>query len=548
MAWELEIHTIDVGEGESTLIIAHEPTDGQTRTMLVDGGKAEYAETVHRYVSSYLDKVPLDHILVTGYGPEHVKGVARLLNADNLHFLAKAIADAAVELAHSVIVPNALDRRFIAAATAAYLACLGGYAGPGGLDPSEEVTNVTARALNQIAGGGGDRDIINQVAWIVETIKQKDGLNGFNPSLMIEKELRKGIAEVAAGAVRVEFSGLNDIFSNVPYGVQVAIRFRVRRAIIKYLKLRVPHGACFLTNGIYADTHIMAVPLKKDYSPPGAIELFNMAQGYTLSPQPGEQGQGETVVRPPGVLRLSTEPILGAEILWNSGPTPKPVPDGAPAVFVVASDGTVWNGSSKPLSIPDISSTADRSIALLVRFNDFSHYMGGDLPSKGSELVADAVTSRALSYPGRTAPPGNITSIKCGSHGDNTATSQVFLNTARPSIAFISCGESDNENPDQNVINRLIGSVNAPTIFLTNCNYNRTATPVSRMVVCGDNQVPNERQNRFQGDVVLFVGAHDSVATPDIDGSDNRMLHNLTVAHLQTNGQYRSHTLNAMIP
>ena len=55
MPWRLEISTIDVGQGDSSLIIADDG-NGQVRSMLIDGGLGGYAETVHElcHVSGWL--------------------------------------------------------------------------------------------------------------------------------------------------------------------------------------------------------------------------------------------------------------------------------------------------------------------------------------------------------------------------------------------------------------------------------------------------------------------------------------------------------------
>jgi beta-lactamase superfamily II metal-dependent hydrolase len=95
MAWELQIHTIDVGQGESSLIVARDTAaGGQHRTMLIDGGEAGFAETVHNYVAAQLGPlgIPLDHILVSHYDGDHSGGVTALLQADNLWRVCDLIA------------------------------------------------------------------------------------------------------------------------------------------------------------------------------------------------------------------------------------------------------------------------------------------------------------------------------------------------------------------------------------------------------------------------------------------------------------------------
>src|SRR6476661_6393040 len=98
MPWQLEISVIDVGQGDSSLIIA---TNGnQTRSMLVDAGEGQCADVVHAYVRGRLahyNAPTLDHVLVTHYDDDHVGGVLQLLRSDNLVAICTVLADAAID-------------------------------------------------------------------------------------------------------------------------------------------------------------------------------------------------------------------------------------------------------------------------------------------------------------------------------------------------------------------------------------------------------------------------------------------------------------------
>lgn len=95
MALQLTIHTIDVEQEESALVVAADVAAGRHRTILIDGGLLGYAETVQNFIDPILrDDDPLDHILVSHYDKDHSGGVIGLLNADNMRVVSEAISNA----------------------------------------------------------------------------------------------------------------------------------------------------------------------------------------------------------------------------------------------------------------------------------------------------------------------------------------------------------------------------------------------------------------------------------------------------------------------
>ena len=84
MAWTLEIHHIDVAQGDSTLVVAREvaPLIGAqpiVRSCLIDGGRGNQANTVHAYVANILGNNPLSAIVATHLDGDHVNGIINLL-------------------------------------------------------------------------------------------------------------------------------------------------------------------------------------------------------------------------------------------------------------------------------------------------------------------------------------------------------------------------------------------------------------------------------------------------------------------------------------
>ncbi|MDN5752200.1 MAG: hypothetical protein L0H15_02825 [Nitrosospira sp.] len=101
MGPQLTIHTIDVEQGESTLVVAADVAAGRHRTILIDGGLLGYAEIVHNFIDPILRGYgyPLDHILVSHYDKDHSEGVVGLLNADNMRVVSEAISNAVANAA-----------------------------------------------------------------------------------------------------------------------------------------------------------------------------------------------------------------------------------------------------------------------------------------------------------------------------------------------------------------------------------------------------------------------------------------------------------------
>ena len=54
MALQLTIHTIDVRQRESALVVAADVAAGRHRTILIDGGLLGYVETVRNFIDPIL--------------------------------------------------------------------------------------------------------------------------------------------------------------------------------------------------------------------------------------------------------------------------------------------------------------------------------------------------------------------------------------------------------------------------------------------------------------------------------------------------------------
>jgi hypothetical protein len=227
--------------------------------------------------------------------------------------------------------------------------------------------------------------------------------------------------------------------------------------------------------------------------------------------------------------RTSVGPAqLGNELLWNTGPAAMAAPANSPAAFLVAARKYIWNAPAGTCPIGTGDGRNDDSIATMIRFGEFFFYTGGDLPSVGEELIANAVTANGFNNPqggGAFAPAGRIAAFKCGHHGSSKSTSTQFLHTINPRAAFISCGKNTfgtgDKHPDQVLINRLLGQASINPFYLTNCRYSKIGVPASqgfnqltmlgnRSRVSGDNVDDNKAAWRNRGNICLYLDEGES--------------------------------------
>ncbi|NKZ04271.1 hypothetical protein [Actinomadura latina] len=475
MAWELHIFTLDVGHGDAALIVASNPATTEARTMLIDGGDIDRAEYVHTFVRAVLNQlgdIPLDHILVSNYKTEHRSGIVKLLQADNLFRLADEIAAAAVREAANTIGNTSRAAR---AAVGAYGACLGGYDTPALGDVIAQITRMANGAQADLNVFDDQSGAVFGRDYAVAHMPQVSPIN------------RPLIGARSASAIAVEIGLLASrtlvllgAGATVPDAqVRTATRVALRQEIIETLLARlqatgeprgryVAEGTRFNTEGFYNSTHLIEVGPQETL---GADVVANATAGQLMVD--GDYAQV------PGLGRTHTQtPALGAEILWNSGSRAMLAPVGAPTVFVVAAKGNVWQGNDNPpVPVPDTASLGSDAIGVVVRFNRFLHYSASDLPPGASALIAGAVRAHGLANPGGGEFPAadQVTSFKCSGHGGDRTVLDDFLESARPLIAFISCGQgvAVPELPTQSTITRLHESTSISRFFLTNCRYHR---------------------------------------------------------------------------
>jgi len=122
------------------------------------------------------------------------------------------------------------------------------------------------------------------------------------------------------------------------------------------------------------------------------------------------------------------------------------------SVEVVAADGMLADASQIALEPFDENSA---SIALLIEYEDFRMYVGGDLTGGGGTPPYETID---LETP-LGILVGDIDVLQVNHHGSKTSSNQAFLNSVTPEIAVISCGNAnDYFHPHKSVIDRLLDS------------------------------------------------------------------------------------------
>lgn len=526
MPWQLEISVIDVGQGDSSLIIAHDG-NGNARSMLIDAGLAGYGATVHSYVQTRLNAVGasgLDRIVVSHYDKDHVGGVVSLLDSDNFSAICTCLARAAIA-AFQAADGKSMARRTAAAAAAAAAAAWGGYAGgqdysalavKAGVAGSElQVSDQSPPQVNAQAGAVAGRRLAEQSAG--------------NPPLI---KSAQSCGAAAVSAALGAFKGADNLPARQLWFTEKTIFERILNAV----------PGSFMTGGLYRTSQVIDVgqltetPDKWAEMIQGGVLLWS--DGFPLAPGPRR-------------IRTSVDPgSLGREVLWNTGQAGSPAPAGAPAAFVVTGAGYVWGTQSGPPPIHSGQRQNDVAIGLVVRFGDLFYFTAGDLPSIGEELVAKRVLSTGFPNPqgGSAFPPATgFTAFKVGHHGSDGSTSEAFLQAVGARAAFISCGENtfgedSDPHPTQNVIDRL--QARAGRFYLTNCKsetvhipatdgQDQLFDPANRSRLCGDNADDNLAAFRYRGNARLSLnqneatGANGATRQFHVDYWDNDDLPNV---------------------
>jgi len=139
--------------------------------------------------------------------------------------------------------------------------------------------------------------------------------------------------------------------------------------------------------------------------------------------------------------------MLGKDLLWytedkdGNEKSNKYYENGAPTMKCIMVNGLFKKG--KKLKIAHIEGHGERaengnSIALIIEFNQFRYYLGGDLEIDQEKELIPIISAKSTSS---DYPP--LSAFKVSHHGSSHSTPEEFLKDLKPTVAFISCGTSN---------------------------------------------------------------------------------------------------------
>lgn len=495
MPWNLEIRTIDVGQGESSFIHVYDDDGDESRTMLIDGGLQAQGLPINKELNDVIgDGTPVDHILVSHYDIDHSGGIMALLGADNYSSICQTIAIATNDSASLYTERN---KRVAAGTAAACAVFLGAYNLPGGGQYL-----YMARLAAQSAATLTDKNTTLAQAAQIGIDEAENIVDGVNDMLIpySSKKKRRDVSKTAGYAAAAALATTKPEYEKLA---------DIEEAIFTDFNTFVKPNFRFNTNGRFNTTNVIDT---------GTTE--GVPEGYERIVRGEVLMSGNKWIKAPDVNRQRSTPALGSEILWNSGPQAKTAPVGSPMIFTMARNKKVWSWTGT-LS-PAIDNNND-CFAVMLRFNKFFFYTGGDLIAEGEDVIADKIRSVQLPNPNGGSFPiaTRIAAFKCGHHGANTCTSQKFLDKAIPAAALISCGNNSYGHPAPGVVERLHKLNSMRYFYLTGCPTETdyipaTAHPPQNQLVFGNKSRVAGGIAIPPGDITLTISSEESEA----DGFD----------------------------
>src|SRR3989338_5148662 len=135
------------------------------------------------------------------------------------------------------------------------------------------------------------------------------------------------------------------------------------------------------------------------------------------------------------------------------------------------------------------------SIGVLLVMGEFTYWFGGDLEKKQEQSCVSYISYRMT---------GQLSCMKAGHHGSNTANDNYFLNTLKPIGVVISCGHHATYNhPHLSVIEQFYNATYIQRVLMTSChnaevqnlNYiprnNSPFNPDSKFGIAGGTDINN---------------------------------------------------------
>jgi hypothetical protein len=318
MALQLTIHTTDVGQAESAVVVAADVAAGRHRTILIDGGLLGCADTVHNFIDPILRgyRYPLDRILVSDYDKDHSGGVVGLLNADNMRVISEAISNAVANAAQWAAAGTRPQQ--IACGAVAASATILGACGP----KSDQILTMCQVVFPRAAGKTDDEAAEIGFNYALEHTNKLQSFPTLFPTFQVG-ETGRCIAKISSVAAAIAISSGNNP-ATAAFG-----------AIFLLIARTLPNQIRFDTGGRYCNVHLIDI-------------------GQPISPSPSAETCADTAIGQhlttanrmiaPNVNGIRTMPAPGDEMLRNSGAGPTLALSHSPATFCLAINFWVWQG------------------------------------------------------------------------------------------------------------------------------------------------------------------------------------------------------------
>ncbi len=512
MAWSLEIHTIDVAQGESSLIVARKDFGSEVRSMLIDGGLAKYGRQVNDFVSRHLHNEELDVMVTTHYDTDHSGGHMTLFQADNLTIISNVIGRAVGQAVQNQYDEDDVEIDCLIAGVASFAATVCGAYRSMPADTSGFVTGAIDAAFDAVneLNDATDEQILNTAFdAAVEEIDDIGYNNRLNPELM--KMYNSGAARQ-----------ISKLVARATYAARNGANYRIRAATDSFFTRIAPpptqaglvqnsgRNYSFQTGERYKNTLV--------YNPGKVDTVGSGISSKDLNPYfnalLGKVNIASYTASAPALRRDFEIPSLGQELLGTSDPD-------APKVYCVAVLQRVLNSRTQVST----DNGNGISIGLAVVFGDFVFYTGGDLPVDGLNMIPNAIIGNAT-----FGSPAYIPAFKAGHHGSSESNSTAYLTATKPKTSIISAGYRQfGKNPDavlprQDVINWFTAQATMKYFYLTNCKIIRTGVPYSNNLpqitkgnksrIAGDNGfdpgegkrgAPNLKAKQIRGNISMYV-------------------------------------------
>lgn len=533
MTWELEIHHIDVGQGDCTLIIAQDTADSDsTRTVLIDGGRkggkeGNLSEKLNKYIQTTLqDKrcpIKIDTIITTHYDDDHYGGIIELINSDNIYRLYELVAQTVTSVVKDYIRINKDVNTQTAAGIGASVARIIGFADYDVNNTNSNVGTIAEAAVSAYHNpfNGSNQDAYHKETFDAALNKAKaligEGKNPEDPNPLLQTGPNYKFKDIAKKV---------SIYAGVESPLRSALVYPdCDKSMIAALFSQRFIPDCFNTLGIYKSTKI--IDLGNSGVPNQVYPESITGQFYKKS-----EKLGKVPMIPPREREVAT---LGDEILGINDMQ-------APKIYTVAGGQEVFGGPSD-VNIKMVGADNENSIASIIKFNDFSYYTGGDLPTmesanrtaktvQGENGVAKLLFQKNSELNALINPARRISAGRLGHHGSAESSSKYFLGKMKFKAVFISAGFNSYGHPSEDVISRLKqGEVNKnlEKVYLTNAYDKLDDIPATQ----GWKTRQDSRENKF-----MVSGQINNEMHASDNGAGNVILKVTEAQSIETSGSH----------